>query len=39
MSGPGIIPDAIAQLPWKVTLLVFAIGAFGLVVLYSHSIT
>ena len=35
MSGPGIIPDAIAQLPWKITLLVFAIGAFGLVVLYS----
>ncbi len=33
--GPGIIPRPLAQLPWKVILLVIAIGMFGLVVLYS----
>ncbi|MBW4332105.1 rod shape-determining protein RodA [Stakelama sp. CBK3Z-3] len=35
MTGPGLIPAPVAQLPWKIILLVFAIGAFGLVVLYS----
>ena len=35
MSGPRIIPEPIAQLPWRVILLVTAIGCFGLVVLYS----
>lgn len=35
MSGPRIIPEPIAQLPWRVILLVMAIGCFGLVVLYS----
>jgi len=33
--GPGIIPTPLAQLPWRIILLVIAIGAFGLVVLYS----
>jgi len=35
VTGPGFVPTPVAQLPWKITLLVFAIGAFGLVVLYS----
>jgi rod shape determining protein RodA len=33
--GPGIVPAPVAQLPWRVMLLVLAIGCFGLVVLYS----
>ncbi|UZK66582.1 rod shape-determining protein RodA [Sphingomonas sp. M1-B02] len=33
--GPGIVPRPLAQLPWKVILLVLAIGGFGLVVLFS----
>ncbi|MEI9852255.1 MAG: rod shape-determining protein RodA [Sphingomonas sp.] len=33
--GPGIVPGPIAQLPWRIILLVTAIGMFGLVVLYS----
>jgi rod shape determining protein RodA len=33
--GPGLVPAPLAQLPWKVLLLVLAIGSFGLVVLYS----
>ena len=33
--GPGMIPAPLAQLPWKVLLLVLAVGCFGLVVLYS----
>ncbi|WP_448664137.1 rod shape-determining protein RodA [Sphingomonas sp. CJ20] len=33
--GPGFIPKPLTQLPWKVILLVLAIGMFGLVVLYS----
>src|SRR5690349_17089306 len=33
--GPGLVPAPLAQLPWKVLLLVLAIGCFGLVVLYS----
>ncbi|NIJ20205.1 rod shape determining protein RodA [Sphingomonas naasensis] len=33
--GPGLVPAPLAQLPWKVMLLVLAIGSFGLVVLYS----
>jgi rod shape determining protein RodA len=33
--GPGIVPQPLAQLPWRVILLVIAIGSFGLVVLYS----
>lgn len=34
--GPaGIVPGPLAQLPWKIILLVVAIGIFGLVVLYS----
>ncbi|MBI0474746.1 rod shape-determining protein RodA [Sphingomonas sp. MA1305] len=35
MSRAGIVPDPIARLPWKVILLVVAIGTFGQVVLYS----
>jgi rod shape determining protein RodA len=31
----GFIPDPLAQLPWKIILLVLAIGCFDLLVLYS----
>jgi rod shape determining protein RodA len=31
----GIVPQPLAMLPWKVILLVVALGGFGLVVLYS----
>ena len=31
----SIIPQALLTLPWRVLLLVLAIGGFGLVVLYS----
>lgn len=35
-SAPdGLVPSALAQLPWRVILLVVAIGGFGLVVLFS----
>jgi rod shape determining protein RodA len=33
--GPGIVPTPLAQLPWRIIALVFAIGIFGLAVLYS----
>jgi len=33
--GPGLVPQPLMQLPWRVILLVIAIGSFGLVVLYS----
>ncbi|MCW3836652.1 rod shape-determining protein RodA [Sphingomonas canadensis] len=33
--GPGLVPSPIAQLPWRIILLVVAIGVFGLLVLYS----
>src|SRR3954466_1078117 len=33
--GPGLVPQPLAQLPWRVILLVLAIGSFGLVVLFS----
>jgi rod shape determining protein RodA len=33
--GPGMVPTPLAQLPWKIILLVIAIGLFGLAVLYS----
>ena len=29
--GPGFVPAPLAQLPWRVILLVTAIGLFGLV--------
>ncbi len=35
MTGNSLIPGAIARLPWRVLSLVIALGAFGLVVLYS----
>lgn len=35
MTSASLIPTAIARLPWKLLLLVIAIGGFGLVVLYS----
>ncbi|MCP3733308.1 rod shape-determining protein RodA [Sphingomonas sp. RP10(2022)] len=35
MSRTRLVPDPIARLPWRVILLVVAIGAFGQVVLYS----
>jgi len=35
MSGPSLIPAPIAQLPWKLLLLILGICSFGLVVLYS----
>ena len=35
MSRPGIVPEQLKQLPWKLLFLVIAIGAFGLTVLYS----
>ncbi|MHA6719252.1 rod shape-determining protein RodA [Sphingomonas sp. RS6] len=33
--GDGIVPNQVAQLPWRVLFLVCAIGGFGLIVLYS----
>jgi rod shape determining protein RodA len=35
MSRPDFIPAPLAQIPWRLILLVLAIGCFGLVVLYS----
>lgn len=35
MNRLGLVPEPLAQLPWRVILLVLAIGCFGLVVLYS----
>ncbi len=37
MKAPvtGLVPAPLAQLPWRVLLLVIAIGGFGLVVLFS----
>lgn len=35
MNGLGFVPAPLAQLPWRIILLVIAIGCFGLVVLYS----
>lgn len=35
MTRGGFVPAPVAQLPWRVILLVAAIGGFGLVVLYS----
>ncbi|MGN6376195.1 MAG: rod shape-determining protein RodA [Sphingomonas sp.] len=35
MSRPDFIPAPLAQIPWRIILLVMAIGCFGLVVLYS----
>ena len=35
MNGLRFVPAPLAQLPWKIILLVIAISAFGLVVLYS----
>ncbi len=34
-AQPGIVPDALRALPWRVLFLIMAIGGFGLVVLYS----
>ena len=35
MSRGGFVPEPLAQLPWRIILLVLALGGFGLVVLYS----
>ena len=35
MSSRNFVPAPLTQLPWMIILLVSAIGAFGLVVLYS----
>jgi rod shape determining protein RodA len=35
MSRPAFVPAPLSQLPWRVLLLVLAIGSFGLVVLFS----
>ncbi|HEX8415543.1 MAG TPA: rod shape-determining protein RodA [Sphingomicrobium sp.] len=35
MSDGKFVPAPLAQLPWRIILLVLAIGGFGLVVLYS----
>ncbi len=35
MNRGGFVPEPLAQLPWRIMLLVFALGGFGLVVLYS----
>ncbi|KQM65704.1 rod shape-determining protein RodA [Sphingomonas sp. Leaf17] len=35
MSGMRIVPEPLANLPWRTILLVLGIGGFGLVVLYS----
>ena len=34
-ARPGVIPEPLRALPWRVLFLVMAIGGFGLVVLYS----
>jgi rod shape determining protein RodA len=34
-TARGIVPAQLAQFPWRVLLLVVAIGGFGLIVLYS----
>ena len=34
-TGLGFVPEPLAQLPWKVLLLIIAIGCFDLFVLYS----
>ena len=34
-TGLGLVPSALAQLPWRMLVLVLAIGGFGLVVLFS----
>ncbi|WP_076070421.1 rod shape-determining protein RodA [Sphingomonas montana] len=35
MNRDSVVPAALANLPWRIILLVMAIGGFGLVVLYS----
>ena len=35
MKPLGLVPEPLAELPWRVILLVLGIGCFGLVVLYS----
>ena len=35
MNGTSIVPASIARLPWRMLLLVIAIAAFGVVILYS----
>jgi rod shape determining protein RodA len=35
VSGLSFVPAPLAQLPWKIILLVLAIGVFGLLVMYS----
>ena len=35
MTSSSLIPASVARLPWKLLLLVLAIGGFGLIVLYS----
>ena len=35
MRAGSLVPEPLAQLPWRIILLVLAIGGFGLVVLYS----
>ncbi|MGL4313130.1 MAG: rod shape-determining protein RodA [Sphingomonas sp.] len=35
MSGFSVVPAPLAQLPWRIILLVLAIGSFGLLVMYS----
>ena len=35
MRNAGLVPEPLAELPWRVIALVLAIGGFGLVVLYS----
>ena len=35
MSRPSIVPAPLTRLPWRMLLLVIAIGGFGLVILYS----
>jgi rod shape determining protein RodA len=35
MSRDSLVPAPLAQIPWRLILLVMAIGGFGLVVLYS----
>ncbi|CAN5384290.1 rod shape-determining protein RodA [soil metagenome] len=35
MSRPDFVPEQFANLPWRIILLVMAIGCFGLIVLYS----
>ena len=35
MSGFSVVPAPLAQLPWKIILIILGVGVFGLLVMYS----